>query len=171
MLHEALDVGARGPVDRDAAAARDEAHDVVARDGVATMGQAHEHTAAVRPLDEHTGTAARALGLVGAARARRLMHNVGDRLGLGLDGVLRLGIQDGLDLVAHRARLHLARAHGGEQVLQTLVVEVRSHGVERTRGARRGDAIPALAQVLGQYIAAGSSVVVLGRGGKIAADL
>ena len=76
-----------------------------------------------------------------------------------------------LDLIAHSARGNLAGADGGKQVLELLEVKLLRHGVERTRGARRGDAIPALAQVLGQHIAAGGSVVVLSRGGKVATDL
>ena len=100
----------------------------------------------------------------------RLLHDLGDSIGLG-ELLLGLGVQNLLDLVTHSARGNFAGADGGKQVLELLVVKLLRHGVERTRGSRRRDAIPALAQVLGQYIATGGSVVVLGRSGKIAADL
>ena len=102
--------------------------------------------------------------------ASGLLHDLGDSLGLG-ELFLGLGVQDLLDLIAHSARGNLAGADGGKQVLELLEVKLLRHGVERTRGSRRRDAIPALAQVLGQYIAAGSSVIVFGRGGEVTADL
>ena len=105
---------------------------------------------------------------VGAAS--RLLHDLGDSLGLG-ELFLGLGVQDLLDLIAHSARGNLAGADGGKQVLELLEVKLLRHGVERTRGSWRRDAISALAQVLSQYIAAGGSVVVLGRGGEVTADL
>ena len=105
---------------------------------------------------------------VGAAG--RLLDNLGDGFSLG-ELLLGLGVQDLLDLVTHSARGNLAGADGGKQVLELLEVKLLRHGVERTRGSRRRDAIPALAQVLGQYIAAGSSVIVFGRGGEITSNL
>ena len=105
---------------------------------------------------------------VGAAS--RLFHDLGDSLGLG-ELFLGLWVQDLLDLIAHSARGNLAGADGGKQVLELLEVKLLRHGVERTRRTRRRNAIATLTQVLGQHIAAGGSVVVLGRSGKIAADL
>ena len=105
---------------------------------------------------------------VGAAG--RLLDDLGDSLGLG-DLFLGFGVQDLLDLVAHSARGNLAGADGGKQVLELLEVKLLRHGVERTRRTRRRNAIATLTQVLGQHIATSSSVVVLGRSGKIAADL
>ena len=171
MFHKTLDVGAVGAMYRDTAAARDEADDIVARHRIAAMSQTDQQTAAALALDDNAvaGTLAALLRLaVGAAG--RLLDDLGNGFGLG-ELLLGLGVQDLLDLVTHSARGNLAGANGGKQVLELLVVKLLRHGVERTRGSRRRDAIPALAQVFGQYIAAGSSVIVFGRGGKIAADL
>ena len=99
-----------------------------------------------------------------------LLHDLGDSLGLG-ELFLGLGVQDLLDLIAHSARGNLAGADGGKQVLELLEVKLLRHGVERTRRTRRRNAIATLTQVLGQHIATGGSVIVFGRGGKIAADL
>ena len=105
---------------------------------------------------------------VGAAG--RLLDDLGDSLGLG-ELFLGFGVQDLLDLIANGTWGDFARTNGGKQVLELLIVKLLRHGVERTRGSWRRDAISALAQVLSQYIAAGGSVVVLGRGGEVTADL
>ena len=171
MFHKTLNVGAVGAMHRDAATARDEADNVVARHRIAAMRQTNKQTAVALALDDNavTGALAALLRLaVGAASG--LLHDLGDSLGLG-ELFLGLGVQDLLDLIAHSARGNLAGADGGKQVLELLEVKLLRHGVERTRGSRRRDAIPALAQVLGQYIAAGSSVIVFGRGGEVTADL
>ena len=171
MFHKALDVGAVGAMHRNATTARDEADDVVARHGVAAMSQTDQQAAVALALDDNAVTCALAALLrLAVGAASRLFHDLGDSLGLG-ELFLGLGVQDLLDLIAHSARGNLARANGCEQVLELLEVKLLRHGVERTRGSRRRDAIPALAQVLSQYIAAGSSVVVLGRGGEVTADL
>ena len=171
MLHKTLDVGAIGAMHRNAAAARDEAHDVVARHRVATMRQTNQQAAVALALDDNAVAGALAALLrLAVGTAGRLLDDLGDSLGLG-ELLLGLGVQDLLDLVTHSARGNLAGADGGKQVLELLVIKLLRHGVERTRGSRRRDAVPALAQVLGQYIATGGSVVVLGCGGKIAADL
>ena len=171
MLHKTLDVGAVGAMHRNATTARDEADDIVARHRIAAMCQTDQQAAVALALDDNAVTGALAALLrLSVGASGRLLDDLGDSLGLG-ELFLGLGVQDLLDLVTHSARGNLAGAHGGKQVLELLEVQLLRHGVERTRGSRRRDAIPALAQVLGQYIAAGSSVVVLGRGGKIAADL
>ena len=105
---------------------------------------------------------------VGAAGG--LLDDLGDGLGLG-ELFLGFGVQDLLDLIAHGTWGDFARTNGGEQVLELLVVKLLRHGIKRARGSRRRDAIPALAQVLGQYIATGRSVIVFGRGGEVAANL
>ena len=99
------------------------------------------------------------------------MHYAGDGLCLGLGGVLRLRVEDRLDFIAHGARLHLAGAHRGEQVLKRLVVHVARHGVERARRTRRGDAVSAFAKVAGEHLATGRGVLVLGRRSEVTADL
>ena len=135
------------------------------------MRQTDQQAAVALALDDNAVTCALATLLrLAVGASSRLFHDLGDSLGLG-DLFLGLGVQNLLDLVTHGTWGDFARANGCEQVLELFVVKLLRHGVERTRGSRRRDAIPALAQVLGQYIAAGSSVVVLGRGGKIAADL
>ena len=171
MLHEALDVGAVGAMYRNATTARDEADDVVARHGVAAMSQTDQQAAVALALDDNAVTCALAALLrLAVGAASRLFHDLGDSLGLG-ELFLGLGVQDLLDLIAHSARGNLAGADGGKQVLELLEVKLLRYGVERTRRTRRRNAIATLPQVLGQHIAAGSSVVILGRSGKIAADL
>ena len=171
MLHKTLDVGAVGAMHRNAAAARDEADDIVARHRIAAMRQTDQQSAVALALDDNAVAGALAALLrLAVGAAGRLLDNLGDSLGLG-DLFLGLGVQDLLDLVTHSARGNLAGADGGKQVLELLVVKLLRHGVERTRGSRRRDAIPALAQVLGQYIAAGSGVIVFGRGGEVTANL
>ena len=102
--------------------------------------------------------------------AGRLLDDLGDGLGLG-ELFLGFGIQDLLDLIAHGAWGDFARTNGGKQVLELLVVKLLRHGIECTRGSRRRNAIPALTQILSQYIAAGRSVIVFGRGGEVTANL
>ena len=171
MLHKALDVGAVGTVHRDTTAARDEADDVVARHGVTAMRQTDQQTAVALALDDDAVAGALAALLrLAIGTASGLLHDLGDSLSLG-ELLLGLGVQNLLDLVTHGARGNLAGAHGGKQVLELLEVQLPRHGIERARRARRGNAVSALAQVLGQHIATGGSVVVLSRGGKVATDL
>ena len=135
------------------------------------MRQTDQQSAVALALDENAVAGALAALLrLAVGAAGRLLDNLGDSLGLG-DLFLGLRVQNLLDFVTHSARGNLAGADGGKQVLELLVVKLLRHGVERTRGSWRRDAIPALAQVLGQYIAAGRSVIVFGRGGKVTADL
>ena len=171
MLHKTLDVGAVGAMHRNATTARDEADDVVARHGIAAMGQTNQQAAVALALDDNAVAGALAALLrLAVGASGRLLHDLGDSIGLG-ELLLGLGVQNLLDLVTHSARGNFAGADGGKQVLELLVVKLLRHGVERTRRTRCRNAIATLAQVLGQYIATGGSVVVLGRGGKIAADL
>ena len=135
------------------------------------MSQTDQQTAVALALDDNAvaGALAALLRLaVGAAGG--LLDDLGNGFGLG-ELLLGLGVQDLLDLVTHGARCNLAGADGGKQVLELLVIKLLRHDVERTRGSRRRDAIPALAQVLGQYIAASGSVIVFGRGGEVTANL
>ena len=171
MLHKALDVGAVGTVHRDTATARDEADDIVTRHGIAAMRQTHQQAAVALALDDDAvARALAALLRLAVGAAGRLFHDLGDGLGLG-ELLLGLGIQDLLDLVAHGTRGDLTGTDGCKQVLELLEVQLLRHGIERTRRARRGNAVSALAQVLGQHIATGGSVVVLSRGGKVTTDL
>jgi len=156
---------------RNATTARDKADDIVARHRIAAMCQTDQQAAVALALDDNAVAGALAALLrLSVGASGRLFHDLGDSLGLG-ELFLGLGVQDLLDLVTHSARGNLAGTHGGKQVLELLEVQLLRHGVERTRGSRRRDAIPALAQVLGQYIAAGSSVIVFGRGSEVTADL
>ena len=135
------------------------------------MRQTDQQTAVALALDDNAVTGALAALLrLAVGAAGRLFNNFGDCLGLG-ELFLGFRVQDLLDLIAHGTWGDFTRTNGGKQVLELLVVKLLRHGVERTRGPRRRDAVPALAQVLGQYIAAGSSVIVFGRGGEVAADL
>ena len=171
MFHETLDVGAVGTMHRDASTARDKAHDVVARHRIAAMRQTNQQAAVALALDDYAVTCALATLLrFAVGTAGRLLDDLSDGFGLG-ELLLGLGIQDLLDLIAHSARGDLARANGCEQVLELLEVKLLRHGIERTRGSRRRDAVPALAQVLGQHIATGSSVIVFGRSGEVTANL
>ena len=171
MLHKTLDVGAVGTVHRDTATTRDEADDIVARHGIAAMCQTHQQAAVALALNDNAvARALAALLRLAVGAAGGLLHDLGDGLGLG-ELLLGLGIQDLLDLVAHGTRGDLTGTDGRKQVLELLIVQLLRHSVERTRRARRGNAVPALAQILGQHIATGGSVVVLSRGGKVATDL
>ena len=135
------------------------------------MSQTDQQAAVALALDDNAVTCALAALLrLAVGAASRLFHDLGDSLGLG-ELFLGLWVQDLLDLIAHSARGNLAGADGGKQVLELLEVKLLRYGVERTRRTRRRNAIATLPQVLGQHIAAGSSVVILGRSGKIAADL
>ena len=171
MFHKAFDVGTVGAMHRDAATARDEADDVVARHGVAAMGQTDQQAAVALALDDNAVAGALAALLrLAVGAAGRLLDDLGNGFGLG-ELFLGFGVQDLLDLIANGTWGDFARTNGGKQVLELLIVKLLRHGVERTRGSWRRDAISALAQVLSQYIAAGGSVVVLGRGGEVTADL
>ena len=171
MLHKTLDVGAVGTVHRNAATTCDEADDIVARHGIAAVRQTHQQAAVALALDDDAvARALAALLRLAVGAAGGLLHDLGDGLGLG-ELLLGLGIQDLLDLVAHGTRGDLTGTDGRKQVLELLKVQLLRHGIERTRRARRGDAVPALAQILGQHIATGGSIVVFGRSRKVTADL
>ena len=83
MLHQALDVGTVVAVHRDASPARDEAHDVIAHNGIAAARQVGEEIGV--PLDhDATGTATSALVRADICRRRHEGLVLGDGLLLGV---------------------------------------------------------------------------------------
>ena len=112
---------------RDAATARDEADDVVARHGVAAMGQTDQQAAVALALDDNAVAGALAALLrLAVGAAGRLLDDLGNGFGLG-ELFLGLGSKICSTLLPTARGATFARTNGGKQVLELLIVKLLRH--------------------------------------------
>ena len=171
--HELLGVRAVAPVHRHAAAARDEADDVVARHGVAAAGQAHKRT--FHAFHHHAVGAFRLvlLRLVHQREHwRQLAGGHGRRAQVQRVGLLiALAAQLGEQAIRHALHALLAGADADQHVVGVLVSHVVGDGAQRALGAGVGDAQAVLAHLARQLVAAAEQVVCTGDLAEVRADL
>lgn len=101
---------------------------------------------------------------LGGRRLPRACLIVSATISFGLlgGGFGRLGVEQRFHLVAHHARRDLAGAHGGEQILKLLEVQVVRDFGKGARRAGRGYAKASLAQVFCKCVATRNGIVVFG---------
>ena len=180
MLHQALNVGTVVAVHRDASPTRDEAHDVIAHNGIAAARQVGEEIGV--PLDhDATGTATSALVRADICRRRHEGLVLGDGLLLGVSQprsalalflpLGRVRLEHGDDTMCRLPARDLARADCRKQVIRPSVVELDGDLLERVLGARRRDAIALLTKLARKLAASPLGVIGLGEGGEVLAYL
>ena len=127
-LHQRLDVAAVLAVDRDSAAERDVADDLVARNRPAALGEPHDDVVDALDLDPEVG------GILGAALALVAALEHAREACLGLVAGHRLAALEALhDLVGDRLRRDLALAEGDVEVVGLAEAHLADHVGEQRR--------------------------------------